>query len=39
MATESRLRIQWYRQGEHVGACKEEAADSSGIFFSGMRGT
>jgi hypothetical protein len=39
MATENRLRVQWYRQREHVGACNEEAADSSGIFFSGIRGT
>jgi len=39
MAAESRLQVESYQQRKHVGACNEEAADRSGIFFSGIRGT
>jgi hypothetical protein len=39
MAAENRLRVESYQQKKHAGACNEEAADRSGIFFSGIRGT
>jgi hypothetical protein len=33
MAAESRLRVQWYRQREHAGACNEEAAGAIDFSF------